>query len=77
VRLTFLVCCDSAIIDLTTNALSIINIIEDMQTPGFPFVLGRLDASKNYSRIGGELIQSVVSEEERGHGGTDARVFRC
>jgi len=37
----------------------------------------KLDASKNYSRIGGELIQSVVSEEERGHGGTDARVFRC
>jgi len=37
----------------------------------------QLDASKNHSRIGGELIQSVVSEEERGQGGMDPRVFRC
>jgi hypothetical protein len=36
----------------------------------------KLDASKNSSRIGGALIQSVVSEAERGHGGMDAGVLR-
>jgi hypothetical protein len=35
-----------------------------------------LDASKNSSRIGGALIQSVVSEAERGHGEMDAGVLR-
>ena len=35
-----------------------------------------LDASKNYSRIGAGLIQSVVFEGERGHGGSDGGVFR-
>ena len=34
-----------------------------------------MDASKNSSRIGGALIQSVVSEAERGHGGMDAGFF--
>jgi hypothetical protein len=36
----------------------------------------QLDASKNYSRIGAGLIQSVVFEGERGHGGSDGGVFR-
>ena len=36
----------------------------------------KLDASKNYSRIGAGLIQSVVFEGERGHGGSDGGVFR-
>jgi hypothetical protein len=36
----------------------------------------QLDASKNYSRIGAGLIQSVVFEGERGHGGSDGGIFR-
>ena len=40
------------------------------------FAWNKPDASKNSSRIGGALIQSVVSEAERGHGGMDAGVLR-
>jgi hypothetical protein len=35
-----------------------------------------LDTSKNGSRIGGFVIQSVISEAEHRYDGTDAKVLR-
>ena len=40
------------------------------------FRQAQLDASKNYSRIGAGLIQSVIFEAEHGYGRADAGVFR-
>jgi hypothetical protein len=36
----------------------------------------QLDTSKNGSRIGGFVIQSVISEAEHRYDGTDAKVLR-
>jgi hypothetical protein len=51
-RVVLVVCAQSAIIDQQSNALSIINIFQEISSPSFPFA------------IGGFAIASLITREE-------------
>lgn len=53
-RLWFLVCADSAAVDIRTNSLSVFHLVEDINVPAFPFALARIVVAGLFSRATGE-----------------------
>jgi hypothetical protein len=56
-KTTFFACAQGAVVDQRTNAISLFNLIEELQSPVFPFVIPNISLAMTFQREADEPDQ--------------------